>query len=147
MFPRRTSTARLRAREVQGVLPLGGSVGGPSLPPKEAAGLGAQGLPFLEKVARYRVFSDEKGLMNKSLLDVSGDLLIVSQFTLAADTKKGLRPSFPSGLPIEEAEKLYDELVRQAKKKYDFKIEEGRFGSEMDVSLINAGPATFILDL
>tara|TARA_B100001093_G_scaffold253426_1_gene242513 strand:- start:1138 stop:1578 length:441 start_codon:yes stop_codon:yes gene_type:complete len=104
-------------------------------------------LPFLEKVARYRIFSDEKGLMNKSLLDVSGDLLIVSQFTLAANTKKGLRPSFSSGLPIEEAKKLYDELVRQAKKKYDFKIEEGRFGSEMDVSLINAGPATFILDL
>lgn len=104
-------------------------------------------LPFLEKVARYRVFSDEKGLMNKSLLDVSGDLLIVSQFTLAADTKKGLRPSFSSGLLSEEAEKLYDELVRHARKKYDIKIEEGRFGSEMDVSLTNAGPVTFILDL
>ena len=55
-------------------------------------------LPFLEKVARYRIFGDEQGLMNQSLLDVSGDLLIVSQFTLAADTKKGLRPSFSSGL-------------------------------------------------
>tara|TARA_Y100001970_G_C13995352_1_gene730432 strand:- start:419 stop:859 length:441 start_codon:yes stop_codon:yes gene_type:complete len=104
-------------------------------------------LPFLEKVARYRVFSDEKGLMNKSLLDVSGDLLIISQFTLAADTKKGLRASFSSGLPSKEAETLYDELVAQARKKYDIKIEEGRFGSEMDVSLTNAGPVTFILDL
>ena len=104
-------------------------------------------LPFLEKVARYRIFSDEQGLMNKSLLDVSGDLLIVSQFTLAADTKKGLRPSFSSGLPTKEAEKLYDELVRHARKKYDIRIEEGRFGSEMDVRLTNAGPVTFILDL
>ena len=104
-------------------------------------------LPFLEKVARYRIFCDEKGLMNKSLLDVSGDLLIVSQFTLAADTKKGLRPSFSLGLPSEEAKRLYDELVRHARKKFDIKIEEGRFGSEMDVSLTNAGPATFILDL
>ena len=85
--------------------------------------------------------------MNKSLLDVSGDLLIVSQFTLAADTKKGLRPSFSSGLPGEEAKKLYDELVRHARKNYDIKIEQGRFGSEMDVSLTNAGPVTFILDL
>ena len=104
-------------------------------------------LPFLEKVARYRIFSDEQGLMNKSLLDVSGDLLIVSQFTLAADTKKGLRPSFSSGLPTKEAKKLYDELVRHARKKYDIRIEEGRFGSEMDVRLTNAGPVTFILDL
>ena len=104
-------------------------------------------LPFLEKVARYRIFSDEKGLMNKSLLDVSGDLLIVSQFTLAVDTKKGLRPSFSSGLPSEEAKKLYDGLVRQARKKYDIKIEEGSFGSEMDVRLTNAGPVTFVVDL
>ena len=103
--------------------------------------------PFLEKVARYRVFSDEKGLMNKSLLDVSGDLLIVSQFTLAADTKKGLRPSFSSGLPSKDAEKLYDELVKYARKKYDIKIEQGRFGLEMDVRLTNAGPASFILNL
>ena len=103
--------------------------------------------PFLEKVARYRIFNDEKGLMNKALLDISGDLLIVSQFTLAADTKKGLRPSFSLGLPSKDAEKLYDELVRHAKREYDIKIEEGRFGSEMDVSLTNAGPATLILDL
>ena len=75
-------------------------------------------VPFLEKVTRYRIFSDEKGLMNKSLLDVSGDLLIVSQFTLAADTKKGLRPSFSSGLP-KEAKNLYYGLVSHAREEYD----------------------------
>ena len=103
-------------------------------------------LPFLDKVARYRIFSDANGLMNKSLLDVSGELLIVSQFTLAADTKKGLRPSFSPGLPSEDAKSLYDNLVRQARKKFEIKIEEGKFGAEMEVKLTNAGPVTLIIE-
>ena len=102
--------------------------------------------PFLEKTLRYRIFSDSKGLMNRSLLDVSGDLLIVSQFTLASNTKKGLRPSFSPGLPSEDAKSLYDDLVRQARKEFDIKVEAGRFGSDMEVTLTNFGPVTFMLD-
>ena len=103
--------------------------------------------PFLEKIVGYRIFSDSKGLMNRSLLDVSGDLLIVSQFTLASDTKKGLRPSFSSALPNEDAKFLYDELVKQARKKFDIRVEAGRFGSDMEVTLTNVGPVTFILKI
>ena len=103
--------------------------------------------PFLEKILRYRIFCDSKGLMNRSLLDISGDLLIVSQFTLASDTKKGLRPSFSSGLPGEDAKLLYDELVKQARKKFDIRVEAGRFGSDMEVTLTNLGPVTFMLEI
>lgn len=103
--------------------------------------------PFLEKILRYRIFSDSKGLMNRSLLDISGDLLIVSQFTLASDTKKGLRPSFSSGLLGEDAKFLYDELVKQARTKFDIRVEAGRFGSDMEVTLTNVGPVTFMLKI
>ena len=103
--------------------------------------------PFLEKILRYRIFSDSKGLMNRSLLDISGDLLIVSQFTLASDTKKGLRPSLSSGLLGEDAKFLYDELVKQARTKFDIRVEAGRFGSDMEVTLTNVGPVTFMLKI
>ena len=103
--------------------------------------------PFLEKILRYRIFCDSKGLMNRSLLDISGDLLIVSQFTLASDTKKGLRPSFSSGLPSEDAKVLYHELVKQARKKSNIKVEVGSFGADMEVTLTNVGPVTFMLEI
>tara|TARA_B100001989_G_C24427871_1_gene407450 strand:- start:598 stop:855 length:258 start_codon:yes stop_codon:yes gene_type:complete len=85
--------------------------------------------------------------MNRSLLDISGDLLIVSQFTLASNTKKGLRPSFSSGLPSEDAKLLYDKLVKQARKKFDIRVEAGSFGSDMEVTLTNVGPVTFMLEI
>ncbi len=96
------------------------------------------------KVVNYRVFSDEKGHMNLSLLDIGGDLLVVSQFTIAADTRKGRRPSFSSAAAPDQAEVLYDEFLRQAS---DFcPVSAGKFGADMKVSLINDGPVTFMLD-
>jgi len=103
---------------------------------------------LLNKILNYRVFPDDslqegKGHMNLSLLDVGGELMIVSQFTLAADTRKGLRPSFSSAAPPEEAEALYDEFVEAAREKVT--VATGRFGADMKVSLTNDGPVTFLL--
>ncbi len=98
---------------------------------------------LLSKVVNYRVFNDEKGQMNFSLIDVQGSLLIVSQFTLAADTHKGLRPSFSSAAPPELAEGLYDVFVAAARQLVP--VETGRFGADMKVSLTNDGPVTFQL--
>ena len=99
---------------------------------------------LLRKIVNYRVFGDSDGHMNLSLLDVKGSLLIVSQFTLAADTHKGLRPSFSSAAPPEHAEKLYDEFVEAAR--HFVSVASGRFGSDMKVSLTNDGPVTFMLN-
>ena len=99
---------------------------------------------LLSKIVNYRVFNDEKEDMNLSLLDVNGSLLIVSQFTLAADTRKGLRPSFSSAASPKLAEKLYNHFVEAARKLVS--VETGRFGSNMKVSLINDGPVTFHLN-
>lgn len=98
---------------------------------------------LLNKTLNYRVFGDQKGHMNLSLLDVGGELMIVSQFTLAADTRKGLRPSFSSAAPPEEAEALYDGFVEAAREKVT--VATGRFGADMKVSLTNDGPVTFLL--
>lgn len=98
---------------------------------------------LLSKIVNYRVFNDEKGHMNLSLIDVKGSLLIVSQFTLAADTHKGLRPSFSSAAPPELAEGLYDGFVEAARQFVP--VETGRFGADMKVSLTNDGPVTFQL--
>lgn len=98
---------------------------------------------LLNKTLNYRVFGDEKGHMNRSLLDVGGELMIVSQFTLAADTKKGLRPSFSSVAPPEDAEWLYNEFVEKAGKQVT--VATGKFGADMKVSLTNDGPVTFFL--
>ncbi len=96
------------------------------------------------KVVNYRVFPDEKGHMNLSLLDIGGELLVVSQFTIAADTRKGLRPSFSSAAAPEQAEVLYDEFLRQVRNLCP--VSAGKFGADMKVSLINDGPVTFMLD-
>lgn len=96
------------------------------------------------KVMDYRIFPDEKGHMNLSLQDVSGELLIVPQFTLAANTKKGLRPSFSSAASPELAEGLYEEFVAQASLRCA-KVETGVFGADMKVHLVNDGPVTFVL--
>ena len=99
---------------------------------------------LLHRVLNYRLFSDEKDKMNLSLLDINGGLLVISQFTLAADTNKGLRPSFSSAAPPEQAESLYNHFLAQAPAQHG-KIESGIFAADMQVSLCNDGPVTFNL--
>ena len=98
---------------------------------------------LLNKVINYRVFGDEQGHMNLSLLDTAGELLIVSQFTLAADTNKGLRPSFSAAADPVMAERLYDEFVQAAGVLVP--TGSGQFGADMKVTLVNEGPVTFLL--
>lgn len=99
---------------------------------------------MLRKVSRYRMFSDDNGKMNLSLLDTGGALLLVPQFTLAADTGKGLRPSFSSGASPAEGRLLFDTLVSLAGE-LDCDLQTGRFGANMQVELVNDGPVTFWL--
>jgi len=99
---------------------------------------------LLEKVLAYRVFGDDAGHMNLSLTDTGGGLLIVSQFTLAASTKKGLRPSFSSAAPPDLAEALYEDFVTMARERHT-PVATGRFAANMQVALVNDGPVTFLL--
>jgi D-aminoacyl-tRNA deacylase len=99
---------------------------------------------LLEKILNYRIFADSNGKMNLSLRDINGGLLIVSQFTLAADTKKGLRPSFTSAAAPEDAEALYNHFTARAKNIYQ-DTQCGIFAANMQVSLCNDGPVTFSL--
>ncbi|MDG1494774.1 MAG: D-aminoacyl-tRNA deacylase [Porticoccaceae bacterium] len=101
---------------------------------------------LLEKVLNYRVFSDAEGKMNLSLRDIQGGLLVVSQFTLAANTKKGLRPSFTSAATPAHAEALYNHFATRAKAVYG-KTQYGVFAADMQVSLCNDGPVTFSLQV
>jgi D-tyrosyl-tRNA(Tyr) deacylase len=105
----------------------------------------ATGEKLLEKVLAYRVFPDEQGRMNRSVADVGGGVLLISQFTLAADTRKGLRPSFSSALPPAEAEPLYSQLLEALRERHG-DVASGRFGADMQVSLTNDGPVTFLLE-
>ncbi|MCJ1883513.1 D-tyrosyl-tRNA(Tyr) deacylase [Pseudomonas sp. LA21] len=100
---------------------------------------------LLHKLLNYRVFGDDEGKMNLSLSDVGGGLLLVSQFTLAADTRKGLRPSFSSAAPPERGAALFDLLVEQARARHPV-VATGRFGANMQVHLVNDGPVTFLLE-
>lgn len=100
---------------------------------------------LLYKLLRYRVFSDEQGKMNRSLGDIGGGLLLVSQFTLAADTGSGLRPSFSSAAPPPLGEQLYDYVLAQARLQHA-QVASGRFGADMQVHLQNDGPVTFLLE-
>ena len=98
-----------------------------------------------ERLLGYRVFADAQGRMNRSLADTGGDLLLVSQFTLAADTRSGLRPSFTTAAPPAEAERGFDRLVALCRQRHPAGVETGRFGAHMVVSLVNDGPVTFLL--
>ena len=100
---------------------------------------------LLHKLVNYRIFEDDDGKMNRSLLDVAGGLLVVSQFTLVADTAKGLRPSFSRGASPELGNDLYEYFVDQARWKLS-QVETGRFGADMQVSLVNDGPVTFLFE-
>ena len=99
---------------------------------------------MLYKLLAYRVFADAEGKMNLSLRDIAGDLLLVSQFTLAADTQKGLRPGFSSALPPAEAKPLFENMVQEAVARHP-NTQSGVFGADMQISLLNDGPVTFIL--
>ena len=101
---------------------------------------------LLEKLLAYRMFADEEGQMNLSVKDIKGGVLLVPQFTLAADTQKGLRPSFSSAAPPEIAKKYFDNFVMQARAAYE-RIEVGVFGADMQVALVNDGPVTFWLQV
>ena len=98
------------------------------------------------KIARLRIFGDENGTMNKSILDVNGDVIVVSQFTLQAKTKKGNRPSYIKATRPEIASELYDKFILQLENEIGKKIQTGKFGATMDVSLINEGPVTIFMD-
>lgn len=98
-----------------------------------------------DRLLRYRVFSDEAGKMNLSLADTGGGLLLVSQFTLAADTRSGLRPSFSTAASPAEAERIFGQLVDCCRQQHRSTVETGRFGADMKVSLLNDGPVTFLL--
>ena len=100
---------------------------------------------IIKKIYNLRVFSDENDKMNLSIQDINGELLIVSQFTLYADCKKGNRPSFINAAPPEEAEKIYEYFINECKKN-NLKVETGEFGADMKVELINDGPVTIILE-
>ena len=101
---------------------------------------------MLERLLGYRVFGDAQGRMNRSLADTGGGLLLVSQFTLAADTDKGMRPSFTSAAPPALAQALFERLLARARERHP-QVETGRFGAHMKVALVNDGPVTFRLEV
>ena len=121
----------------QGLLALVG------IEPQDDAATLAKGL---KRMLAYRVFSDAEGKMNLSLTDVNGGLLLVSQFTLAADTKSGLRPSFSTAAPPAQGLVLFEQLVTLAREQHP-QVATGRFGADMQVHLVNDGPVTFLLDI
>ena len=101
---------------------------------------------LLKKITALRIFDDENGVMNKSLVDVKGELLVVSQFTLQANTKKGNRPSYIQAARPEKALPIYHYFLSRAEEIIAKEIASGEFGADMKVSLENDGPATFVLD-
>jgi len=99
-----------------------------------------------EKISKLRIFEDQENKMNRSVTDVSGSLLVVSQFTLYGNARKGTRPSYIEAARPEKAEPLYDYMIDKFKKITELKIESGQFGAMMEVELINDGPVTLILE-
>lgn len=98
-----------------------------------------------EKVVNLRIFEDEAGKMNKSLMDIGGELLVVSQFTIMGDVRKGKRPSFTKAAPPEDAKKLYNDFIEICRTKIA-KVATGKFQAEMLVNILNEGPVTILLD-
>jgi len=101
---------------------------------------------LINKIVNLRIFNDEAGIMNKSVTDIGGDILLVSQFTLHASTKKGHRPSYIKAAKPDVAIPLYDQFVENLKDAFSGKIETGSFGADMQISLTNDGPVTIIID-
>lgn len=101
---------------------------------------------LLERILGYRVFPDNDGRMNRSLTDTGGGLLLVPQFTLPADTRKGTRPGFSTAAPHEKGKQLFEYLLRTAEQRYPH-VQAGEFGAHMQVSLVNDGPVTFWLQV
>lgn len=99
-----------------------------------------------EKILGLRIFNDDQGKMNRSLIDVGGDLLVVSQFTLYGDTRKGRRPSFVHAAHPSEAVPLYEHFVDSLRRGAPGRVETGEFGAMMDVELVNDGPVTLVLE-
>ncbi|MBV8604521.1 MAG: D-tyrosyl-tRNA(Tyr) deacylase [Pelomonas sp.] len=99
---------------------------------------------LLDKILKLRVFADAAGKMNRSVVDVGGGLLVVSQFTLAADTASGNRPNFTAAAPADEGRRLYEHFLAEARARHG-RVECGRFGADMQVSLVNDGPVTIPL--
>lgn len=99
-----------------------------------------------ERLLNYRMFSDQQGKTNLSVRDIQGGVLLVSQFTLAADTGKGLRPSFSVAAAPEQAEKIYLDMLAQLQRETIVQAASGEFGADMQVMLINDGPVTFLLE-
>ena len=104
----------------------------------------AQADRLLERLLGYRVFADAENKMNRSVREVAGGLLLIPQFTLAADTRKGMRPSFTPAATPQEGQRLFNYFVAQAQEKHTH-VATGRFGADMQVSLVNDGPVTFLL--
>lgn len=98
-----------------------------------------------KKLANLRIFEDEAGKMNLSIKEIKGEMLVVSQFTLAADLRRGNRPSFDAAESPERAEKIYEELIREVIKE-GIPVKEGVFGAMMEIELVNDGPVTFMLE-
>ena len=101
---------------------------------------------IIGKILALRIFHDDDGKMNRSVTDVAGGLLVVSQFTLHGDVRKGTRPSFSDAMPPADAEKFYHRFMEKLRAATPLKVEEGKFAAMMDVELVNDGPVTILLD-
>lgn len=106
----------------------------------------AQAELLAAKISKLRVFEDENGKMNKGILDIGGEILVISQFTLCADIKKGNRPSFTDSAPPDEANRLYEYFCKKLLENGVSKVETGVFAADMKVEIINDGPVTIVMD-
>lgn len=106
----------------------------------------AQVARLTERMLNYRLFADDQGKTNLSVRDIQGGVLLVSQFTLAADTRRGLRPGFSLAAAPEQAQQLYNGMLQQLRNETSVQISSGRFGADMQVALVNDGPVTFLLE-